>query len=377
MGGGQSSEEYKAAAERSKKLEAINRNQHKQDKRKIKLLLLGAGESGKSTVFKQLDVLYGANFPEAERQTHLVSVHSGILSNARELLNACDKLGHPLKDSSIKTAFMSIPEAEETLVSADENYPVILKRLWADPGAQATWALRSELQIQDSLSWYMENLDRIAQKDYVPSVDDILRARVRTSGIVERTYVIEGIEFCLYDVGGQRNERKKWIHLFDAVTSVIFVAAVNEYDQVLYEDENMKRMDETLMLFHEVCNAKHFSNSSIILFLNKSDLFRSKLARVPLRIASGPKARYEDFAGPYVKIGDPVDGVEGSAAYEAAYEAATAYFLSLFQRQKENPDREMYSHITCATDTSNIRIVFSACKETVLKSHLRGSGFLE
>lgn len=41
----------------------------------------------------------------------------------------------------------------------------------------------------------------------------------------------------LFDVGGQRSERKKWIHCFEDVTAIIFCVAMSEYDQVLHEDE--------------------------------------------------------------------------------------------------------------------------------------------
>jgi len=41
----------------------------------------------------------------------------------------------------------------------------------------------------------------------------------------------------LFDVGGQRSERKKWIHCFEDVTAIIFCVAMSEYDQVLQEDE--------------------------------------------------------------------------------------------------------------------------------------------
>ena len=96
---------------------------------------------------------------------------------------------------------------------------------------------------------------------------------MRTSGIVEEKYVIDGVQFTMFDVGGQRNERKKWIHAFDNVTAVIFVAAISEYDQVLYEDENTNRMVEALNLFEEICNSRWFHDTSMILFLNKRDLF--------------------------------------------------------------------------------------------------------
>ena len=54
-----------------------------------------------------------------------------------------------------------------------------------------------------------------------------------------------------YDMGGQRNERRKWIHAFDNVNCVVFVAALSEYDQVLFEDETQNRMEEALQLFEE------------------------------------------------------------------------------------------------------------------------------
>jgi len=90
---------------------------------------------------------------------------------------------------------------------------------------------------------------------FVPSEADVLRTRVRTTGIVENEFEIQGNKFKMYDVGGQRNERKKWIHCFEKVTAVLFVGVLSEYDMVLYEDEKMNRMDETLSLFDEICNS--------------------------------------------------------------------------------------------------------------------------
>src|SRR3954470_9197898 len=69
---------------------------------------------------------------------------------------------------------------------------------------------------------------------------------------------------------------------FENVTAVLFVAAISEYDQVLYEDENTNRIVEALNLFEEICNSRWFRETSMILFLNKRDLFAEKIARVPL-----------------------------------------------------------------------------------------------
>ena len=42
----------------------------------------------------------------------------------------------------------------------------------------------------------------------------------------------------MVDVGGQRSERRKWIHCFENVTSIIFLVALSEYDQILFESDN-------------------------------------------------------------------------------------------------------------------------------------------
>ena len=88
----------------------------------------------------------------------------------------------------------------------------------------------------------------------------------------------------MFDVGGQRSERKKWIHCFEGVTSIIFCVALSGYDLVLAEDEEMNRMMESMKLFDSICNNKWFVHTSIILFLNKKDLFAEKIRQSPLTV---------------------------------------------------------------------------------------------
>jgi hypothetical protein len=95
---------------------------------------------------------------------------------------------------------------------------------------------------------------------YTPSVDECVRARTRTSGIVKETCTINNGQFCLIDVGGQRAERRKWLHIFDNVTAAIFVAALSDYDQVLYEEFKRlkkRKRKESVYGFIRKYNAKH------------------------------------------------------------------------------------------------------------------------
>ena len=88
------------------------------------------------------------------------------------------------------------------------------------------------------LNSYFKDIDRLFHKDYIPTDQDILRARLRTTGISETFFDCGSLTYRMFDVGGQRSERKKWIHVFDNVNAVLFLVAISGYDHVLVEDRN-------------------------------------------------------------------------------------------------------------------------------------------
>ena len=181
-----------------------------------------------------------------------------------------------LNDDSIRSMMEQVQNfPNESII--DDSMAEILDQLWKSQSIQDVYTQRHNFQLPDSAKYYLNKIKTIGDVGYVPSIQDVLRSRVRTSGIVEERYIIDRVPFQMYDVGGQRNERKKWIHCFDTVTAVIFVAAISEYDQVLYEDHSANRIQEALSLFEEICNSRWFEDTSIILFLNKRDLFEEKI----------------------------------------------------------------------------------------------------
>jgi GTPase SAR1 family protein len=366
------SADEKTSLANSKKLEMINKQDHKKEQGRVKLLLLGAGESGKSTIFKQLKILYSVEkgYTPKEREQAKPYIYGNVFSNMKMVVDNSDKYG-PVQNTAAKDEFLALLKADDE--PAPEITPAIaatLKKLWADAGIQETWKQRANFQVQDALKYYIQEIDRVAEPGFTPSDADILRSRVRTTGIQEETYIIDGVEFAMFDVGGQRNERKKWIHCFDQVTAVIFVAAMSEYNQVLYEDNAMNRINEALILFEEIANSKWFKQTSVILFLNKRDLFAEKICEVPFKA----EGRFEDFRGPHVVQGT-ASAELGSPEHKVCYDAAANYLKEAFLvRNKAN--KEIYVHITCATDTKNVEVVFNACKDIILKSNLHGSGFM-
>ena len=101
-----------------------------------------------------------------------------------------------------------------------------------------------DFSFSDALFSYFESIDRLSSPDYVPNEQDVLRSRVKTTGITETKFAVDQLMYRMFDVGGQRSERKKWIHCFENVTAIIFVVAISAYDQVLIEDDSVVRGKE-------------------------------------------------------------------------------------------------------------------------------------
>jgi len=345
--------EQKRDLERSKEIEAENLRLAAMESEKIKLLLLGAGESGKSTIFKQMKILYGVGFNEGERRDMIPVIYSNTIHAMKQICDAAKAFGLD-KEVKVGAAMQAIMETDEHTQIQDAVGSNI-KQLWADEGIQKVWGRRSEFQVVETNSLYFNDIDEIMKFEYVPSKEHILACRVRTSGIIEEKYEIDGTIFEIIDVGGQRNERKKWIHCFDEVNAIIFVAAVSEYDQALFEDSTVNRMTEAIDLFNEMCNHKYFSSTAMILFLNKRDLFEDKIKRIDIKSVE----HFQDYSG---KPNDYDDGIE--------------YFLNKFLAVNKTPTKDIYHHVTCATDSENVRVIFNATKDIILRSNLEGSGFM-
>jgi len=343
-----------ASGEKDKKNQEINkflRDEKKKLESEVKLLLLGAGESGKSTIAKQMKILHLEGFTDQERETYKSIIYSNVVVSMKALVTAALTLGLPF-DKKNEDAAKRVQENDSNFFSGvlTKELAEDIKQLWTDPGIQQAYARSSEFQLNDSAAYYFGEIDRLVSEKYLPSVPDILRSRAKTTGIIETDFMIENTKFRLVDVGGQRSERKKWMHCFQEVTAVVFCVALSEYDLKLYEDDTTNRMKESLKLFKEICNSKWFVETSMILFLNKKDLFAQKITKVPLTIC------FEEYRG------------------ANNFDEASKYITDQFLAQNENTKKQIYPHLTCATDTDNIDHVFKSVKDIILHKILDNSG---
>lgn len=185
-----------------------------------KLLLLGAGECGKSTILKQMKILHADGFSEEEKNETIPIIRKNILDIMKSLVNACIKLNIPYDNKSSYDAAQTITGLYELDTAAILD-PVILSSfdtLYTDGAIKQAIERRNEFTLLDSAVYFLQHLTRICTVDYIPINDDILRARIATTGIHEMNFTCDGHAFKMFDVGGQRGERKKWIHCFECIS---------------------------------------------------------------------------------------------------------------------------------------------------------------
>ncbi|XP_075151728.1 guanine nucleotide-binding protein subunit alpha cta [Haematobia irritans] len=337
---------------KSKEIDKFLEKEKQTFRRQVKLLLLGAGESGKSTFLKQMRIIHGVNFePELIKEYQQV-IYQNVIRGMQVLIDAREKLEIPWGNSdrekdAIDTKCMECGSID---VSTFLQYAATIKRLWQDRGIRRAYERRREFQISDSVNYFLDEIERLATYEYVPTQKDILHCRKATKGVYEFSVKIQNIPFVFVDVGGQRTQRQKWTRCFDSsVTSIIFLVSTSEFDQVLAEDRMTNRLEESRNIFDTIVNNNTFKGISIILFLNKMDLLELKVRNPETDI----RWFYPQFHGNPHSILDVQN-----------------FILQMFMSVRKAQQSRTYHHFTTAIDTRNITVVFNSVKDTILQRNL-------
>ncbi|XP_013094975.2 guanine nucleotide-binding protein subunit alpha-12-like isoform X1 [Biomphalaria glabrata] len=322
-------------------------------RRTVRVLLLGAGESGKSTFLKQMRIIHGQEFDDEQIREYRNVIYNNILKGMRVLIDARQKLHIPWGDESCaKDATKVFDFNANGVLKLDSavfcDYVDSLKKLWSDSGIRTAFDRRREYQLGDSLKYFLDNVARIGTINYIPSKQDILLARKATKGIIEHQIMIKGVPFMFIDVGGQRSQRQKWFQCFEGITSILFLASASEFDQVLMEDRKTNRLVESCNIFETIINNRSFALVSIILFLNKMDLLADKVKQV--NIAD----YFTDFHGNPHNLDD-----------------VKRFLCNMFDSRRRERSKPLFHHFTTAIDTENIKHVFQDVKDTILHDNLR------
>eukprot|EP01130_Rhizamoeba_saxonica_P015479 TRINITY_DN6957_c0_g1_i1.p1 TRINITY_DN6957_c0_g1~~TRINITY_DN6957_c0_g1_i1.p1 ORF type:complete len:343 (+),score=79.86 TRINITY_DN6957_c0_g1_i1:63-1091(+) len=308
----------------------------------IELLLLGSGDSGKSTFCKQLMCLYKDGLSAKETRKYVEILQHNVLTNMQ-------MVGYFLEDQE---EFELSPENKEIMDEIldeqvlNENVLEKIMHLWSSDQVIQN-IVHDDLGGLDSHAvYYFENAERFIDEYFQPTQEDIMKARMKTTGISDISFTSDGTEFRITDVGGQRSERRKWISTFKGnIASVLFLVALDEFDKQLVEDPETNRFDESLKLFGEVTSSQWFADTAFVLFMNKDDLFRKK-------IKNKPKAMNNRFAD--VSLSDSKD-----------YDASYRYIQRRFEDAYGGSSR-LYVYPTCAISTDDVSNIFSTVRNELI-----------
>jgi len=321
------------------------------------LVLLGGGECGKTTIFKQIQILHGTGFGD-NAGDWLNAIHQSPLRSLRVLLAAIEV--------SVAAGGGDIaPAVKEAAVAANGEYGQAGDKPLSPSAAEAIAALYADeavvalikkaeaegtkLDLDDNANYFLKKVKELAEAGYKPTTDDILKVRDPTRTIETLDFQYGKAKFRVIDVGGQRMERPKW-NLTGDITAVIFVCALTEYNQVLREDIKQNRLKESLNLFDIACN-RRYPDKPILLFLNKKDLFAEKIKHTDL------KACFPTYKG----------GCD--------YDAALEYIKWKFMNVRKDKSKQIYVMETTATDTKNMEFIIKSMVDIVEKQNLAQSGF--
>ncbi|CAB3405193.1 unnamed protein product [Caenorhabditis bovis] len=337
-------------------------------RRTLKILLLGGPECGKSTVFKQMRILHLNGFSELDYVNFRYLIYSNIVQSMDQILRAAEKLKFTPDDNEEVRAALNFFEAYKKHVRPSEvelprELASTIRVLYDSEFVKAVLSRKNEIDLMDSATYFLNDIERIAAPDFKATQMDVLKARVPTTGITEIEFPFRQVTLRMVDVGGQRSEQRKWIHCFDNVNGVLFIAEISGYNLVMQDGEIKEkdgspknRLRYSMDLFKSVANHPCFGKkTAIILFLNKIDIFRDKINTYKLETC------FKNYKG------------------AQNFESCANYVKERFTRQVGSSiqhEKPVYAHFTNATDTRNIDHVFDSCMDVVFKISMEKVGFI-
>ncbi|KAJ8707032.1 hypothetical protein PYW08_011166 [Mythimna loreyi] len=350
----------------------------------IKLLLLGTGESGKTTIIKQMKILHVQGFSASERAEKADHIRHNVHESIHDIVDGMDALKIPLQNpKNNKSKEYILKYGDNGPKEYTEEYFDHVRLLWRDGGVRECFKRANEYQLIDSAEYFLDRIDLIEKPDYIPSDADILRCRQKTTGIQKIEFIVKvpksmhgGVQdFWMFDVGGQRGERKKWIQVFEGIHAIWFLVACSDFDQTLREDGSQNRLKEALVLFEDVWQSRFLLEAGLILFLNKQDILERKVSQG--RSIAPYFPQYNDFQA----AGDEytrtkmfikslfVEVITKKRSRRALDASAERFVVAEARRA-----RECYFHFTTATDTDNVRTVFRDVHQIILTHMLNNLG---
>ncbi|KAG9311698.1 guanine nucleotide binding protein, alpha subunit [Chiua virens] len=236
-------------------------------------------------------------------------------------------------------------------------------KLWGDPTIRKLMEIE-KMRPEEMAGFFLDSLARVTSPKYIPTDDDILRARLKTLGVSEHRFQVKtghlgtamSNDWRVFDVGGQRSLVTAWAPYFDDMNAIIFLAPISCFDQVLQEDPSVNRLADSFLLWKNIVSNPLLKKTDLVLFLNKCDILRAKLE-------SG------------IRLGDYITSY-GNRPND--FESASTYLKKKFAGlMKEHAgDRPFYCHFTSVTDTRSTSLILQNVQDVVVRDNLKRSALV-
>ncbi|KAF5380173.1 hypothetical protein D9615_006108 [Tricholomella constricta] len=247
-----------------------------------------------------------------------------------------------------------IVDADPSVNWNDPNDPCVvlsacaqdIALLWNDPIVRQLLR-RQKLRLEEMAGFFLESLDRVTAPDYLPTDDDVLRARLKTLGVSEHRFKISS-KLERYAVASYT---PAWVPYFDDMDAIIFLAPISAFDQALAEDTEVNRLEDSVNLWKYIVSNKLLKDTSLILFLNKTDIMKDKLS-------SGIK--FSDFVVSYGTRPNDFENTSQSGVL----------------KEKSIVPRTFYCHFTAVTDIQSTKSILTNVSEVLMRRNLADAALL-
>ncbi|KAG9126218.1 hypothetical protein FRC07_004413 [Ceratobasidium sp. 392] len=309
-----------------------------------------------------------SNSPELEDDFDDVYAHPE--SRWQRILQKC------MRTTSVINGRTSTSQRSEVLEEEDDDDPAItlqacaadMKQIWTSAIIQ-DYLKEHGLFMEEQSGFFLNDIERITAKGYVPTDDDILRTRVKTIAPTETILpnLEPGLEWRLYDVGGARRQRAKWAPFFDDMDLIIVLVPVSAFDQQLAEDKSINRLRDSFELWIELCQTKALHHIPILLFLNKCDLLDKKL-KAGIRLG--------DFLLSYADKPNELKKVLNFAPELVLGADLSKRFAALRKDSTAPTSTPYYIHHTSVVDTATTHTVIAYVRDRIILGQMRESYFV-
>jgi guanine nucleotide-binding protein G(i) subunit alpha len=320
----------------------------------ISAVLLGLSGSGKSTIRKQLQLIYAGDFSPQELETYKVLTVANVLQATQQILvyASNNNAAELPSDSEAAKKILEVQNVWEVQITPELREAI--KEVWKNPKVEQLIPIALKEEMKPAANYFKGELNRILSEDYTPTHLDVLYCRQRTAGI--NTLDFEAADsndskgskkrIHIVDGGGQPSERRKWNNYIDDNDTVLFCIGIDEYDIPCFDKNNqVTNLEFSLELLANTLVYANGQKKPVIVLLNKIDLLQQKLEKVPLN------KYYPEF--------------DGGSNFERAKEFLEKKVMNV---AKASGVTNLYCYFTCALDRQLVKTVFDSVNHHIINT---------